>query len=53
MTKEQLEEILTKVGMRDWSADDAADAIWGETFSDTPTPAPLTPPLTTTNHKSE
>ena len=46
MTKEQLEEILAKVWMRDWSADDAADAIWGETFSDTTPPAPLTPPPT-------
>lgn len=34
MTKEQLEEILSKVWMRDWSADDASDAIWGEPFDD-------------------
>ena len=46
MTKEKLEEILSRVWMRDWSADDASDAIWGETFSDTTPPAPLTPPLT-------
>lgn len=32
MTKEQLEEILEKVWMRDWSADDARDAIWGVSF---------------------
>jgi len=32
MTKEQLEEILSKVWARDWSADDARDAIWGEPF---------------------
>lgn len=32
MTKEKLEEILSKVWMRDWSADDALDAIWGEPF---------------------
>ena len=32
MTKEQLEEILSKVFQRDWSADDARDVIWGEPF---------------------
>jgi hypothetical protein len=32
MTKEQLQRILDNVYIRDWSADDAFDAIWGETF---------------------
>jgi len=32
MSKEQLQEILNKVWMRDWSADDAFDAIWAATF---------------------
>jgi len=32
MSKEQLEEILSKVWMRDWSADEASDEIWGEPF---------------------
>ena len=32
MTKERLEEILSKVWARDWSADDARDVIWGEPF---------------------
>ena len=32
MTKDELQEILTKVWMMDWSADDAFDAIWAEPF---------------------
>ena len=43
MTKEQLEEILAKVWMRDWSADDASDAIWGEPFSGYTQPIPEEP----------
>ena len=43
MTKEKLEEILAKVWMRDWSADDACDAIWGETFSGYTQPIPEEP----------
>jgi hypothetical protein len=34
ITKEQLEEIMHKVWMRDWSADDGVDAIWGEPFEE-------------------
>jgi len=40
MTKEELEEILSKVWMRDWSADDASDAIWGEPFDGYTQPIP-------------
>ena len=43
MTKEQLEEILSKVWMRDWSADDAIDAIWGESFDGYTQPIPEEP----------
>ena len=43
MTKEQLEEILSKVWMRDWSADDASDAIWGEPFDGYTQPIPEEP----------
>ena len=32
MIKEELQEILNKVWMRDWSADDGFDAIWAEPF---------------------
>jgi hypothetical protein len=32
VTKENLQEILHKVWMREWSADDGCDAIWGESF---------------------
>lgn len=32
MTQEELSEILSQVWMRDWSADDGFDAIWGECF---------------------
>ena len=43
MTKEQLEEILSKVWMREWSADDASDAIWGESFDGYTQPIPEEP----------
>ena len=43
MTKETLEEILSKVWMRDWSADDASDAIWGEAFDGYTQPIPEEP----------
>jgi hypothetical protein len=32
MSKEKLQEILHEVWMRDWSADDGCEAIWGEPF---------------------
>lgn len=32
MTKEERQDILSKVWMRDWSADDEFDAIWAEPF---------------------
>jgi hypothetical protein len=32
MTKEQLQEILDKVWVRDWSSDDAVEVIWGKCF---------------------
>ena len=40
MTKEQLEKILSNVWSRDWSADDASDAIWGEPFDGYTQPLP-------------
>ena len=43
MTKEQLEEILSNVWMRDWSAGDASDAIWGEPFDGYTQPIPDEP----------
>ena len=43
MTKEQLEEILSKVWMREWSAVDASDAIWGESFDGYTQPIPEEP----------